>query len=534
MLPISLATPLLDPNGPDVTAGQILARWHARAQRPGQMPFAYPEWVVREIADVIVVVTVEFGLRTSICAAQIEHETDNLAFTGQVRPDQYNFAGLGATNDGAAGASFPTILDGIRAVCAHHLAYIFGHVDNWPAHLRKYVTLDPRYAAVLSTGRAGTVKVLGDYTNGNWAYTSKYPVGSLANGYARSIAEIANAIHSYAREDLDMSRQVTDRYIAALRSRGREVIDMRGALKPKGAPYGQVPGGLAGVKHIAHHWTGDTFSREWYRVRLGDPNISDGPIPASLTVAQERKIIEFYDEIHKGQDWPGVAYGTLIFPSGRIYVIYDIGTLTYHAYNTNSVSYATCCPNANWAQPTIPQLISLNHVWDVLCNHTPEIPANHTMLYGHQEFGKAENKHLPGYDSRNQTSCPGTFLAHVQKFRATNRPTIDLPPAPPTKAPYGDPNAVYFPETKHWLVHGFRGFWEAHGGLAIFGYPISEEFDDARGIRVQYFERARMEWQPKIAKNPYGVVLGRVGAELADLDKLARSYPDAFAPQAGE
>ncbi|HMA37369.1 MAG TPA: sortase, partial [Chloroflexia bacterium] len=56
------------------------------------------------------------------------------------------------------------------------------------------------------------------------------------------------------------------------------------------------------------------------------------------------------------------------------------------------------------------------------------------------------------------------------------------------------------------------------GGLALFGYPISEEYDavsptDGRVYRTQYFERARFEWHPELPL-PYQVSLGLLGGEV--------------------
>lgn len=50
------------------------------------------------------------------------------------------------------------------------------------------------------------------------------------------------------------------------------------------------------------------------------------------------------------------------------------------------------------------------------------------------------------------------------------------------------------------------------GGLAIFGYPISEEFVEG-DLVVQYFERARFEWHPGAWPERYDVLLGRLGVE---------------------
>ncbi len=61
-----------------------------------------------------------------------------------------------------------------------------------------------------------------------------------------------------------------------------------------------------------------------------------------------------------------------------------------------------------------------------------------------------------------------------------------------------DANCTYYDATGHRLCFGFRDYWNANGGLAIFGYPISEEFQDSNtGFTVQYFERQRFEYHPE-------------------------------------
>ena len=35
---------------------------------------------------------------------------------------------------------------------------------------------------------------------------------------------------------------------------------------------------------------------------------------------------------------------------------------------------------------------------------------------------------------------------------------------------------TFFPQTGHTVTGGFKAYWEANGGLAIFGYPITEEY----------------------------------------------------------
>src|SRR6266542_3244146 len=86
-------------------------------------------------------------------------------------------------------------------------------------------------------------------------------------------------------------------------------------------------------------------------------------------------------------------------------------------------------------------------------------------------------------------------------------------------APFASrPDRAFFPETSHSLAGSFYAYWAAHGGLAIFGYPISEAFletnpADGQVYTVQYFERARFEAHPA---NPsaYQVELGLLGSQL--------------------
>jgi hypothetical protein len=74
----------------------------------------------------------------------------------------------------------------------------------------------------------------------------------------------------------------------------------------------------------------------------------------------------------------------------------------------------------------------------------------------------------------------------------------------------------YFAETGHSLANPFKGYWEAKGGLAQFGFPLTEPFseksvDDGKTYTVQYFERARFEHHPEKAGTPYEVLLGFLG-----------------------
>jgi hypothetical protein len=79
------------------------------------------------------------------------------------------------------------------------------------------------------------------------------------------------------------------------------------------------------------------------------------------------------------------------------------------------------------------------------------------------------------------------------------------------------PTSQYFDETGFTVGGGFLQFWKTQGGLAIFGYPITEEFI-VKGHTVQYFERARFEHHPNTNPALWDVLLGRIGAELIGYD----------------
>lgn len=76
----------------------------------------------------------------------------------------------------------------------------------------------------------------------------------------------------------------------------------------------------------------------------------------------------------------------------------------------------------------------------------------------------------------------------------------------------------YFPETGHTLTSPLRAYWESRGGLPVFGYPLSEAFQeqsptDGKTYLVQYFERNRLEYHPENKNTPNEVLLGLLGVQ---------------------
>jgi hypothetical protein len=72
----------------------------------------------------------ELGLRWDMAFFQMILETGALSFTGDVRADQNNFAGLGAAGRGQHGERFADISSGVKAHLQHLLMYTGEHIDN--------------------------------------------------------------------------------------------------------------------------------------------------------------------------------------------------------------------------------------------------------------------------------------------------------------------------------------------------------------------------------------------------------------------
>jgi hypothetical protein len=76
---------------------------------------------------------------------------------------------------------------------------------------------------------------------------------------------------------------------------------------------------------------------------------------------------------------------------------------------------------------------------------------------------------------------------------------------------------VTFRETGQTL-RTFQAWWNANGGLAVYGFPVSPEMQeqsaaDGKTYTVQYFERNRLEYHPDRAGTPDEVMLGLLGTE---------------------
>ena len=120
---------------------------------------------IKKFCEIVLDECKKEGVKAEVIFAQICLETGYLQFGGQVSAAQCNFAGLGATDDGAAGAAFPNVRIGIRAQVQHLKGYA-------STEDLKQACVDPRF--VYLKYRRGTAKYVQDLGNGNWATDPNY------------------------------------------------------------------------------------------------------------------------------------------------------------------------------------------------------------------------------------------------------------------------------------------------------------------------------------------------------------------------
>ncbi|MFL5732914.1 MAG: serine hydrolase [Chloroflexia bacterium] len=111
--------------------------------------------------------------------------------------------------------------------------------------------------------------------------------------------------------------------------------------------------------------------------------------------------------------------------------------------------------------------------------------------------------------SSDLPSYYGATLTHIE----LSRRVYNYLSAPPATGPFR-----YFAQTGQSAGHGFLKYWNSHGSLDTFGYPISGE-TSRNGVTVQWFQRARLEWHSEApgwgSDVEPNVLLGLVGSERA-------------------
>jgi hypothetical protein len=174
---------------------------------------------------------------------------------------------------------------------------------------------------------------------------------------------------------------------------------------------------------------------------------------------------------------------------------------------------------------------------------TEPSPLHTVDEYTHKSTYLFHNTTAPQYDiiSRPPLAEPGDLLRNVtlygepdlRAFHHTSRKTSGLFAALlfllasclPPSSPYSQQSHTayasaaqegrYYEQTGLTLAPEFLAFYDAHGGVPLFGYPVTPARTE-NGYLVQWTERQRLEYHPEHAGTPYEVLLGLLGRELTD------------------
>jgi aldose sugar dehydrogenase len=126
--------------------------------------------------------------------------------------------------------------------------------------------------------------------------------------------------------------------------------------------------------------------------------------------------------------------------------------------------------------------------------------------YTMQYFERAVFEYHPEHQPPNNV-----LLSQLGTFQYRKK----YPNGAPNQQPNTSAGSRLFTETGKRVGGRFLEYWQANGGLAQQGLPISEEFTeksdlDGKQYRVQYFERAVFELHPE-NQAPYDVLLSQLG-----------------------
>ena len=147
-------------------------------------PIAYPSEKlgkggapdIRTMATIFYEEAAKENIKAEVVWAQTMKETGYFKFGGQVKIEQFNFAGIGALDGGAAGASFPNVRTGVRAQIQHMKAYADATITK---NTLSSPCVDPRFDLVNPKGSAPYVEWLGQKENPGgygWATGKEYGI----------------------------------------------------------------------------------------------------------------------------------------------------------------------------------------------------------------------------------------------------------------------------------------------------------------------------------------------------------------------
>lgn len=174
--------------GASTTVNQMVNYYNAKASYPAYYGNAnVPD--IRSFCQIYYDEATAEGVDPALAFTQAMKETGFLKFTGQVKIDQFNFAGMGVTDASMNGDSYQNVREGIRA-----------HVQHLKAYAVKNSTfanpvVDKRYSSWFAANRSGTAPYI------EWLGISENPSGfgwATEKGYGYSILnDYMNQLYKY-------------------------------------------------------------------------------------------------------------------------------------------------------------------------------------------------------------------------------------------------------------------------------------------------------------------------------------------------
>lgn len=444
-----------------------------------------------------------FQLPALLAFAQSCHETNGLAFTGDVEPGQHNYGGIGTTGGGVKGASWDTFADGVIGFYCHLATYVYGYVTLWAPEARQYRTdyYNPRYKVVTGDDwLRGQVHVIGDFVNGRWAETKSLPRGTLENGYAAGIVTWCAWL---PEGTAPVPKAKTVRVVFAAghhNSAGGNAAEIEAMGPLTGEMYRQFKA-VAGFEQIV--MTPDGADAD------GDPGDgtyagSYNDIARAVVVLDQAKRVDYYWENHNEGTEAGARGAFVIVPwwdaaNDHDYDVRDrLGPLIVRKlHNATGLPPRTIGTDAPgiMLEPQTGVGSGGDRLGMFLNSAGIKDHATRFII----EFGNRNNRddaslmHAPAFNQRASRAV----LEALAEFAGV---ALDQPlPAP-------DVERRTFDLVPYSLVWGFKGFWEklelAGVVWQVLGYPRSNEWEaDLTGGKrtVQLFDRGALIWQPEHA-----------------------------------
>jgi len=392
-----------------------------------------------------------------LVASQINHES--AACQSRIARDKRNYSGYGAENDDPYGKAFTfsTPRDGVRTQIAHLLGYVVGD-GPWNV-------LSPRYSIVKGKGWDGTVNVLHELEQ-KWAYTgaASYAVTPKENRYGAKIATHANRLLAFANDGSWNKETPMDAQIPGF------------TWRPADGEHYQKGRGQA-IRGGAQHYTAGSNSLGWLTSDSGrdDP---DARVSATFLVKKNATLSD--------RGWQLVRVEDTSWTTGGIVNPYTVAIEYEHKSGQPITDTDYEVLAVTWADIT--RYVRTHGLGDI------------GIVRGHREW-----------TGNNSTVCPdGIDVVRIERRRKELLTDAQPPKPAPDSRTFNVPGLGSFT-----LSGGFLLFWEARGGIEVFGFPLSDELKED-GMTVQYFERARFEWHPGAVPESWDVLLTRLGADALE------------------